>query len=70
MRRILPECAHAPSRPGSRAATAHGRLVRTHGAGKALAGGNRDKFFVATKFGNVVDAQGNWGVRGDPEHVR
>lgn len=36
---------------------------------KALVG-SRDKYVVATKFGNVVDADGHWGVRGDRDHIR
>jgi aryl-alcohol dehydrogenase-like predicted oxidoreductase len=36
---------------------------------KALKG-RRDDFFVATKFANVVNDKGEFGVRGDPEHVR
>lgn len=29
--------------------------------------GRRDEVFLATKFGNVVDKEGNRTVRGDPE---
>jgi len=40
--------------------------------GKALqaAGGVREKAQVASKFGILTDADGNWGVRGDPAYVR
>ncbi|WVZ84933.1 hypothetical protein U9M48_031900 [Paspalum notatum var. saurae] len=38
--------------------------------GKALQGGVRDKAQVATKFGILTDADGAWGVRGDPAYVR
>jgi aryl-alcohol dehydrogenase-like predicted oxidoreductase len=31
---------------------------------------NRDAFFLATKFALTMDDQQNFGVRGDPEHVR
>src|SRR5690349_13473498 len=38
--------------------------------GKALKG-RRDRVILATKFGNVRDAQGNWkGLNGRPEYVR
>src|SRR5918996_5748822 len=30
----------------------------------------RDEVSLATKFGNVIDAQGNRGIDGSPEHVR
>jgi aryl-alcohol dehydrogenase-like predicted oxidoreductase len=36
---------------------------------RALAG-RRDRVFLATKFGNLRDAQGNFQVRGDPLYVR
>jgi diketogulonate reductase-like aldo/keto reductase len=32
--------------------------------------GIRDKVEIATKFGNVISADGQWGVRADPEWVR
>lgn len=38
-------------------------------AAKALKD-NRDAFFLATKFALTMDEQGNFGVRGDAEHVR
>jgi aryl-alcohol dehydrogenase-like predicted oxidoreductase len=39
--------------------------------GRALqAGGVREKVQLATKFGILTDADGNWGVRGDPAYVR
>ena len=31
---------------------------------------NRDAFFLATKFALTMDDQGNFGVKGDAEHVR
>ncbi|CAK9206997.1 unnamed protein product [Sphagnum troendelagicum] len=37
--------------------------------GKAIKG-IRDKVEIATKFGNVISADGQWGVRADPEWVR
>lgn len=37
---------------------------------KALTGGNRDKYVVATKFANVINADGSMSVRGDPAYVR
>jgi len=39
-------------------------------AAKALTGGNRDKYVVATKFANVINADGSMSVRGDPAYVR
>ena len=40
--------------------------------GRALqaGGGVREKVQLATKFGVLTDADGNWGVRGDPAYVR
>jgi aryl-alcohol dehydrogenase-like predicted oxidoreductase len=38
--------------------------------GKAVKGIPREKVQIATKFANVISADGQWGVRGDPEWVR
>jgi aryl-alcohol dehydrogenase-like predicted oxidoreductase len=37
---------------------------------QAIKGIPREKVQIATKFGNVISADGQWGVRGDPEWVR
>ncbi len=37
---------------------------------QAVKGIPREKVQIATKFGNVISADGQWGVRGDPEWVR
>lgn len=37
--------------------------------GKAIKG-IRDKVQIATKFGNLIDENGHWSVRGDPKYVR
>jgi aryl-alcohol dehydrogenase-like predicted oxidoreductase len=37
---------------------------------KALEGGNRDNYVIATKFGFVLKEDGTVGVRGDAQHVK
>jgi aryl-alcohol dehydrogenase-like predicted oxidoreductase len=40
------------------------------GRAQQAAGGVKEKVQLATKFGILTDADGNWGARGDPAYVR
>src|SRR5215467_302003 len=51
-------------------ADVYGRGANEELVGRALKG-KRDQVTLATKFGNVRDAEGNWrGVNSKPEYIR